>query len=1431
METQLPVIFLTFANDKVDDALYLRNLPKELNAIRNALEKAERANLCEVIERTACTVEDIFDTFQDERYADRIAMFHYGGHASGSQLMLETLDGGHGVAHADGLISFLGKQKGLQMVFFNGCSSQEQALQLSEAGVPAVIGTATAIKDEIATELAGRFYNSMASGATINNSWLEAIDIVKTKTNTTKRKGLKLRRDKSSDFPWNLYIRDGAEVVRDWDLPSVSKNPLFGLPELPVANLPEEPFRFLRRYEPHHAEIFFGRDKYIRQLYDRITSDKSSPVILFYGQSGAGKSSALASGLLPRLEQEADVKYIRRDTTIGLLGCLDEALGGNFQRSVLSNSEGEAIMVSDVKAQIEQMEQLKKSIDVAEHGTLNKLIEQLQNKLNDQNMEVETENRVGRLERWLSIEEETGRPFNILLDQVEEVFTRPNLEIPNELEYFLLEIQQIFAEAGQCPKGNIILSYRKEYHPEIDEFCKKLQIPREGIFLKRLETEDIEEVVRGVESTERLSNRYKIMVEPDLPNIIADDLMEDKDSPIAPVLSILLTKMWELSQKQETTVFSVAQYQILKTEGILMDDFYHQQMGKLSEWNKDVVESGLALDILNIHTTELGTAGICTETDIKERYKHQGVILDDLLDKLQNLYLLADAGQDQTSLAHDTIAPIVSKELRNSDKDGQRAFRILISKANEFKADKTNLLDSADLAIIENGKNGMRLWNETEKELILLSQKQRAKRKALRRNLMITGAVVMVIIIVQSIFSFFQVKSVQSNAYELEGLLALGNKDYTTAYDFAEKSLDVKSSNTKAQELLIKSRYANLYNSDYQYYFTPYRIKLLTFGAKDNYFTGSINDAHQPIHFNYNRYSNTTGNVLIGDINGEEVYTGFDTTGQKVIDLKVSSNFKLAATMFDNASTEDSLFIDFEVKDIIQNQVQYETRQAFSQSLLQFRGNLTKVYRNFRIAPSNDALFYYAPSVIEKEILTEEANSYQIIDTIKVINANKTICHVFVDSVEMVRLTDYSHIKFSGIIRSISEDGKYLITSEGIIYDLTRDGAVHFDYGEKSTPSFIENGEKIVLTSSSTGVKVYSNLTKELVFERPSQENVRSYTLTADSKYIVLQLDKERFEVLNAAVDTVVLAGEGIFQGYFERDSLFFAVQSPNTTLVYRALPDGTLDKRKYDGRFKRVLPNGMLFVTDNGIFPNELTSAYRLPTIAESQKRQPPLANLVFYEDGFTEQLYNLLGGFVAVSEDGRYILTKKGFYDVEPNSPTVFSSTIAPKAELTPLYFISEDGKYLIEERGDDFSMENILTGDTLNTKKTQKYQPKWEKYKSEVYENKLKKLYDFVKDNNQIRPIFKENERIKFKTLDDRLWIEHQFYQVYVKDENEQTLALWTAPINHYIISVTPKVNGHFLEIIYAGTETDTLGNTTRKVQTLLWDLDKSRIVGKD
>ena len=631
MKTKIPVIFLTFANDKVDDALYLRNLPKELHSIRTALAPAEKAGLCEIIERTAVTVNDIFDTFQDPRYQDRIAVFHYGGHASGNQLMLETLDGGHGVSHSDGLVPFLGRQLGLQLVFFNGCSSQAQAMDLSEAGVGAVVGTTTAIKDQIATELAGRFYNGLASGDSIYESWLEAIDILKTKNDTKKRKGLKLRRDKSSDFPWNMYIREGAEIVKEWNLPDATENPLFGLPKLPKANLPEEPFRFLRRYEPQHAEIFFGRGHYIRQLYDRITSEVAAPVILFYGQSGAGKSSTLDAGLLPRLQQEADVKYIRRSPTIGLLGTLDEALGGNFKSAVFNTDDGELVLVSDIERQIQYIEELKETLGSEQHETLVHLEQLLYEKIGLHDVDIEVSAAATRLERWLSIEAETQRPFHILLDQVEETYTRYNPDLKNELEEFLIEIQQIFIEPNHRPKGKIILSYRKEYHPEIEEWCKKLQIPREGVFLKKLGKTDIEAVVKGINSTERLKSRYSIGVELELSSVIADDLLEDYDSPIAPVLSILLTKLWDLAKKENAPTISVLQYQELKEDGILMEDFFLQQMERLHEWSPEIEESGLALDVLNFHTTELGTADSQSVEKIQSRYKHQADQIDSLI--------------------------------------------------------------------------------------------------------------------------------------------------------------------------------------------------------------------------------------------------------------------------------------------------------------------------------------------------------------------------------------------------------------------------------------------------------------------------------------------------------------------------------------------------------------------------------------------------------------------------------------------------------------------------------------------------------------------------------------------------------------------------------------------------------------------------------
>ncbi|MCB0260053.1 MAG: hypothetical protein KDE62_10105, partial [Calditrichaeota bacterium] len=98
----LPVIFLAFANDRRD---YLYNLTEEQNGIRNALRSAERNGLCEVVYETDTDIDKIFRTFDE--YQDRIAIFHYGGHAEDYSLLLKAASGERQYARSEGLMAFL----------------------------------------------------------------------------------------------------------------------------------------------------------------------------------------------------------------------------------------------------------------------------------------------------------------------------------------------------------------------------------------------------------------------------------------------------------------------------------------------------------------------------------------------------------------------------------------------------------------------------------------------------------------------------------------------------------------------------------------------------------------------------------------------------------------------------------------------------------------------------------------------------------------------------------------------------------------------------------------------------------------------------------------------------------------------------------------------------------------------------------------------------------------------------------------------------------------------------------------------------------------------------------------------------------------------------------------------------------------------------
>lgn len=210
-----PIIFLAYANDQQNKANYLRGLSQEQRGIRLALQGIEKAGLIEIVERVNVALSDIIDVFTDSRYQNRIAIFHYAGHADSYVLMLENAAGtGNELANIAGFSSFLGRQAGLELVFLNACSTQEQANLLLNKGVKNVIATSSKIKDTVATQFSTRFYKGIGNHQVITQSYQDARDEALTLSGENNFR--KVYWDGLPDvelpqaMPWDIYPPQGS---------------------------------------------------------------------------------------------------------------------------------------------------------------------------------------------------------------------------------------------------------------------------------------------------------------------------------------------------------------------------------------------------------------------------------------------------------------------------------------------------------------------------------------------------------------------------------------------------------------------------------------------------------------------------------------------------------------------------------------------------------------------------------------------------------------------------------------------------------------------------------------------------------------------------------------------------------------------------------------------------------------------------------------------------------------------------------------------------------------------------------------------------------------------------------------------------------------------------------------------------------------------
>lgn len=811
-----PIILLAFANDRPGASGYLRNLPLELNRLRTILERAEDKGLCEVELLPNATLDNLISTFQRERLRDRIAILHYAGHAEDDQLLLTSQQGGISGAKADGLVPFLSRQKGLQLIFLNGCYSVLQAQALVEGGVPAVIGTITAINDQLATELAIHFYRAISEGSTIEQAWSESTftiqaqlgktqvaDYYRQESEKNSPRGIGANRQVER-FPWEIHFRAGEEEARQWNLPDACENPYFGLPAIPDHYpYPDQPYQFLSRYHRDHARVFFGRGSYIRDLYHRIVSPHTAPIILLYGRSGVGKSSLLEAGLFPRLEKTHEIIHLRRDPNKGLVLQLLEVLGLKEGRS-----EAKGLLLeqeASIDQLITRLQALSLEVDDLAQEELAVILQNLQEKRKTIAKPVSED----APEAWQQLgTSEEHRACLVILDQVEEIYTRPIGQQSNELEALMQLLQQLFENRSPGNSNKLILSYRKEYDPEIEKALRHFSLPKEKVFLDKLSQTDIVEIVEGLDSTDTLSRRYRVKVEKGLGPLMAKQLLADQDSPVSPVLQIIMTKLWQQEEQNYERPFTVQGFQQLQQKGLLLEDFFQEQMAAIRFWEQQIRQkvetSGLALDILYAHTTLYATAGSRSLEELREKYEHRTAVLEKLLQQFKNLYLLAGSSTGYSTLIHDTLAPIIQKEIRDSDRPGQRAMRILGTKMLEVEqGQSTTVLDEDDLALVEQGASGMRMWTAKERALVEKSRQRRAKLLAERtrnRQMKLGG---MVLITLLAIISTLLWQKSQQDAHVnrmVSEALQLEKSDATLALGHLNKALGIQPSNKIAQQ-------------------------------------------------------------------------------------------------------------------------------------------------------------------------------------------------------------------------------------------------------------------------------------------------------------------------------------------------------------------------------------------------------------------------------------------------------------------------------------------------------------------------------------------------------------------------------------------------------------------------------------------------------
>jgi WD40 repeat protein/energy-coupling factor transporter ATP-binding protein EcfA2 len=521
-------------------------------------------------------------------------------------------------------------------------------------------------------------------------------------------------------------------------------------PTLPKQALITEPYKGLSAFTDKDAAIFFGREKYIEELVNKLANQQRFIAVL--GASGSGKSSLVKAGLIVKLQQ-AQVQ-----------GKTWRIVQMRPTREPLYELQNRWRDVFPQKLKIENAEVLHQSImQLVEHDAL-----------------------------------------LLVIDQFEEVFTECQNE-DKRLEFF-----RVLLGALQCENAlHVVITLRADFLGkciERDNAGLARCVSEFGVFVLPLSASELHEVIIAP-----LAQTGKT-IESQLVDILIDEASREKGC--LPLLQYALEQLWKNARTLDAKILTVAQYQTLckntqagsGLRGLLNEraDAFYQS---LSAAQKPLMQ-WLFLELVQLGEGIEDTRKTLKQVHLFNKHPEQRANIASLLEELttEQRLLMCDAIQENgqsletVTVAHEALIRDWGqlREWVNQYRDLKRWREHLEADLQQWKVTKARdrLLQGGKLADAEEKLATYRdslLIDEEVRGFIKESQVYRreelARKQKQARNFINLSAAFVLVAVIFSVFSVWQWQKSEMN------------------YVLAEqKDTEAKANLKRSEENLIQSK-------------------------------------------------------------------------------------------------------------------------------------------------------------------------------------------------------------------------------------------------------------------------------------------------------------------------------------------------------------------------------------------------------------------------------------------------------------------------------------------------------------------------------------------------------------------------------------------------------------------------------------------------